>query len=57
MFEAIRAWWRGEKRVQPSGVRGRVYERKESLVEPQVKARTVPKVTVKTRVIKGSRHG
>ena len=27
MLEALKAWWRGDKRIAPAGCRGRVYAR------------------------------
>jgi hypothetical protein len=27
VLEALKAWWRGDKRVAPAGCRGRVYSR------------------------------
>lgn len=59
MLERLRAWWRarqrGEKRVAPPGVRGRVYVRKDALSDggpDQIKVDAEPQAYISARVIR-----
>mgnify|MGYP001588607646 FL=1 len=51
-FEFLKAWRRGERRIAPAGVRGRVYERWGG--EPGMSARTKLQAKMSTRVFRAS---
>jgi len=53
MWDRIKAWYRGERRVVSSDVRGRIYERKPAGGPAQAVARL--KATMKIRVYRGGK--
>lgn len=52
LIEAYGAWRRGERRVAPHGVRGRVYERKGEA--GSLTAMAQPTATIKARVFRAA---
>ena len=53
LIEAFRAWRRGEKRIAPYGVRGRVYAK---AGDPAVKAKTRPEAKMSARVYRATEN-